>query len=119
MRRRRVWLVAAVAALAVQLLAVYLPGSAVPSEASIPYADKVVHFVIFGVPAYLFARLTGRTWLVGGIFVAHAALSEFIQSFIPGRDPDVFDFAAGAVGVVAGVLIAISKPRHSPGPASG
>jgi len=116
-----VWAVA-LAALAVQLLGVYLPGSAVPSETVIPNIDKVVHFLIFGVPAYLFARLTGRPALVGAIFVAHGAASEFIQGFIPGRDPDVFDFTADAVGVLVAVtLVALQKrrsgaPFRSPGP---
>ena len=112
-RPRTVWLVvAAGVALAVQLAGVYLPGSAVPSEVSIPYADKVVHFLIFGVPTYLFARLTGRTWLVAAIFLAHGAVSEFVQTFIPGRDPDVFDFTADAVGVAAAIVAILVVARR-------
>ena len=112
-RRRGVprWLLPlAIIVLAVQLLAVYLPGSMEPIEVEIPYVDKAVHLLIFGVPTYLFGRWSGRTWLVGGIFLAHGALSEVIQGFIPYRDPDVFDFAADAVGVaLAVVLLVVAK----------
>ena len=104
---RRVILALSLAALAVQLLGVYLPGSALPDEAGIPGADKVVHALIFGVPAYLFGRLVRRGWqvaLVGLVFLAHAALSEWLQGFVPFRDPDVFDFLADAAGVALALL---------------
>jgi len=99
-------------ALAVQLVAVYAPGSVASAvEVSIPNIDKVVHLLIFGLPAYFFARWTGRTWLVAAVFVAHGALSEFIQGFIPGRDPDVFDFLADAAGVAVAVVVLIVQGR--------
>ena len=106
--------VVAVVALAVQLLGVYLPGSALPDEAQLPGLDKVAHVLLFGVPAYLFGRLVRRPWWVGLVFVAHAALSEWLQSFVPNRDPDVFDFLADAVGValaLAALWLGFRSPR--------
>ncbi len=78
--------------LAVQLVAVYLPGS--PDGGLelpwLPGADKIVHFLIFAIPVYLFGRLSGRVGLVAGLFAVHAVVSEFVQwRFIPYRDGDV------------------------------
>jgi len=120
-RDRRVWLaVLAFAALAVQLFAVYAPGSvASQAEISIPNIDKAVHLLIFGIPTYLFARWTGRMWLVAAIFVLHGAWSEFIQGFIPGGDPDVFDFLADASGAVLAVVVLIVQKRWAKSKTAG
>ena len=109
---RRPVVALASAALVVQLLGVYLPGSALADESQLPGLDKVVHVLIFGVPAYLFGRLVRRPWWVGLAFVAHAALSEWLQTFVPYRDPDVFDFLADAAGVA--VAMAALYWRSSP-----
>ena len=101
----------AVLVLVVQLLAVYLPGTAYSIEVEIPYVDKLVHLLIFAVPTYLFGRWSGRTWLVAAIFVAHGALSEIVQGFIPYRDPDVFDFTADAVGVALAVVALLTSNK--------
>ena len=89
-------------ALAVQLVAVYLPGS--PDGGLelpwLPGADKIVHALIFASPVYLFGRLTGRVGVVAGLFAVHAVLSELVQwRSIPYRDGDVWDVVADLVGI--------------------
>ncbi len=100
-------------ALVVQLVAVYLPGS--PDGGLelpwLPGADKVVHFVIFAVPTYLFGRLTRRVGLVAGLFAVHAVVSELVQwRFLPYRDGDPFDALADLAGVGLAVLLLKRRP---------
>ncbi len=94
--------------LVVQLVAVYLPGS--PDGGLelpwLPGADKVVHCLIFAIPVYLFARLTGRVGLVAGVFALHAVVSELVQwRFIPYRDGDPWDAVADLIGIGLAVLV--------------
>lgn len=100
-------------ALVVQLVAVYLPGS--PGGGLelpwLPGADKAVHVLVFGVPVYLFGRLTRRVGLVAGVFAVHAVVSELVQwRFIPYRDGDPFDALADLVGIGLAVLLLKRRP---------
>ena len=102
-------------AIAVQLVAVYLPGS--PDGGLelpwLPGADKLVHALIFAIPVYLLARLTGRVGLVAGVFALHAVVSELVQwRFIPYRDGDVWDVVADLIGIGLAVL-AVRRGRSS------
>ena len=112
-RRRALWALGGVF-LAVQLVAVYLPGS--PDGGLelpwLPGADKVVHFLIFAIPVYLFGRLSGRVGLVAGLFAVHAVVSEFVQwRFIPYRDGDVWDAVTDLLGIGAAALAVLhTKP---------
>jgi len=113
-RHRRVLWVAAGVFLAVQLVAVYLPGS--PDGGLelpwLPGADKIVHFLIFAIPVYLFGRLSGRVGLVAGLFAVHAVVSELVQwRFIPYRDGDVWDAVADLLGIgMAALAVLYTKP---------
>jgi VanZ family protein len=113
-RRRRVLWVLGGVFLAVQLVAVYLPGS--PDGGLelpwLPGADKIVHVLIFAIPVYLFGRLSGRVGLVAGLFAVHAVMSEFVQwRFIPHRDGDVWDAVADLLGIGAAALAVLhTKP---------
>lgn len=92
---------ASTVAVAIQLVVLYLPGQATPSVA-LPGLDKVIHALVFAVPVWLLARLTGRVRLVAGIFVAHALASEIIQArLIPGRMGDPWDLVADLLGIAA------------------
>ncbi|HSK33947.1 MAG TPA: hypothetical protein VK903_10715, partial [Propionicimonas sp.] len=108
--RRAVLRVLAIAFLIVQLVAVYLPGT--PDGGLelpwLPGADKVVHGLIFAIPVYLFARLSGRVGLVAGLFAVHAVVSELIQwRFVPYRDGDVWDVVADLLGIGVAALAAL------------
>jgi len=77
------------------------------------HADKVLHFVYFGIGGFLFmaalscsgnlpARL--RIFLAMLVAVAIGFLDEWHQTFTPGRHGgDFFDFAADVAGGVAGI----------------
>ncbi len=108
-RRRLLWGLSAAAVLA-HLLALYLPGSPEPSF-DLPGADKVVHVLLFAVPVWLLGRLTGRVWLVAGVFAAHAVVSELVQHwFIPYRSGDPFDLVADLVGIGLAVWLLRRSP---------
>ena len=112
-RRRRTLWVAAGVFLAIQLVAVYLPGTPDGGlELSwLPGADKLVHGLIFAIPVYLFARLSGRVGLVAGLFAVHAVVSEVVQwRFVPYRDGDVWDAVADLVGIGLAVFVLQAKP---------
>lgn len=95
------------------LLALYLPGSPEPSF-DLPGADKIVHVLLFGVPVWLIGRLTGRVWLVAGIFAAHAVVSELIQYwFIPYRSGDPLDLLADLSGIGVAVWLLRRAARDS------
>jgi len=74
----------------------------------LPGGDKAVHFLEYGVLALLTFRSV-RHWRAGmklGQTVVSAmvllaifpAFDEFLQSFIPGRSPEVYDFIADICG---------------------
>lgn len=95
---------ASTVAVAAQLVVLYLPGQATPSVA-LPGLDKAIHALVFAVPVWLLARLTGRVLLVAGIFVGHAIASEIIQArLIPGRMGDPWDLLADLLGIAAAVI---------------
>ncbi len=72
-------------------------------------ADKVKHAAAYGALGILWARVLfaayGRArWTLAAAAAGYAfiwgALTEFIQSAVPGRNADVNDLIADAVGVV-------------------
>lgn len=81
----------------------------------IPHPDKIAHFVMFGLLAFLFLRalLNGRyrdmTWkatLATLLFIAaYGVLDEFHQSFIPTRQPDIYDWLADMSGGAAATVL--------------
>ena len=72
--------------------------------------DKVAHFVAFGVLAALLARALAGAGLRSTRAIAAAialtalygASDELHQRYVPGRDADVFDLAADALGACGG-----------------
>lgn len=101
------WWVAAIVAVVVQLVGLYAPGSSGGEHLiTVTGADKVIHALLFGVPTYLLASLSGRRWLVATIFALHAPVSELVQwRLVPYRDGDVWDLVADLVGI--GVALAV------------
>jgi hypothetical protein len=90
----------------VNLVILYWPRAV--SQGGIPYADKVVHVVIFAIVAAtgLRARVS-LAWLVG-LLGAQAVISELVQHwFLANRTGDPADVAADLVGVAVGVLIGL------------
>ena len=89
----RLWRLALILAVALQLIALYSPQ--VPAGPQITGLDKVVHIFIFGISA---------PWALG-ILAVHAPVSELIQHFaLAHRSGDVFDALADFGGVALGAL---------------
>lgn len=75
-------------------------------------ADKVVHFICFAGLAFCWGgwfsieswhHKTLRNILIIAVIVsAYGCIDEIHQSFVPGRDMSVFDWAADTLGGVAG-----------------
>lgn len=98
---------------ALSLVILFTPASAVP--VSPPGTDKVVHFVLFVLLA-LTAVLAGwsrGSVLLGGLL--YAAISEVLQASITGlhRSGGVLDWAADAVGVIAGLVITVALRQRT------
>lgn len=77
----------------------------------IPHFDKIIHFVLYGLwgalisySLYRFPQKLFHTKLrIISLFVilfSLAALDEYHQSFVPGRDMDFLDFIADCAGLI-------------------
>lgn len=81
-------------------------------DASIVGMDKVLHFLaffMFGVFLQLaiYGNMKGRRLallviLLGAVF---GLSDEFHQSFVPGRDADIFDLIADIAGVISSLFL--------------
>ncbi|MEO5608967.1 MAG: VanZ family protein [Ornithinibacter sp.] len=100
-----------VASLAVQCVALYAPqGSGV---SPFPLSDKVVHLMIFAMPAVLAVLAGFRPVVVLGALGAQAVLSEVIQGeFLASRSGDPLDVVADLVGVGIGIVVGVLLVRR-------
>lgn len=72
-------------------------------------ADKVLHFGAYALLGFLLAHGTAasgasRGWAVG-LGWLYGASDELHQAFVPGRTADPADWAADALGVLAGTFL--------------
>lgn len=105
----RVWRLAFALACAVNLVVLYAPRTAPGS--GIPYADKVVHLLVFAAVAYTGTKLRLPLGWLAGVLVLNAAVSELVQHYwLPQRSGDVFDAITDVVGVALGAWLARMKP---------
>jgi VanZ family protein len=89
--------------------------------------DKVAHGTEYGLFCLLLLRglrgtfpsARGSTIAVWAVLIAAAygASDEFHQSFVPGRDPDVFDFLADTGGATVVSVIWYLRGRGESAPA--
>jgi VanZ family protein len=107
------WRIAFVAAVALQLYGVYAPREAGP-HIGIPQVDKIAHFFLFALVAFLGLKVrVPARWLLGAL-VANAIVSEFVQHwFLPQRDGDPFDALADLAGVAVGAWLAYRVFRRT------
>jgi len=95
-----------------------------PGVPPFPYADKVIHLLLFTALAWTACRagLGVRACVLG--LVAYAALSELVQAILlPSRSGSWLDLAADVLGVGLGIALnivldrAVSRAgRHTMGP---
>ena len=81
----------------------------IPDPTQYPEGDKICHFLLMGTMALL-ANLAlrgkavpfaGRRWFVGSVLVfLLVAAEEFSQIFVDGRNFDLVDLTADALGIV-------------------
>ncbi|HUU44736.1 MAG TPA: VanZ family protein [Acidobacteriota bacterium] len=92
------------------------PGVRLPNIGT-SHLDKILHFGQYAILAFLVARGWGlsspRRWglrstLLVVALLVFAAVDEYHQGWIPGRDPDPQDFLADAIGVALGFGIGLS-----------
>lgn len=80
----------------------------VSSDVSLPTNDKVGHFLAYTVLSYtilLICDTNNRKW-IGIIFsICYGFLMEFLQGFVPGRDPSILDMIANSFGALIGLII--------------
>jgi VanZ family protein len=83
------------------------------------HLDKLVHFGIFlGFALFLHVDRAPKVWSTLLISLAFAAAIELVQSVLPYREGDWWDFLAGAAGAAAGIigmLMIERRGRRRPG----
>ena len=99
-------------ALAISLIVLFSPGSAVPSGP--PNSDKLVHALLFAALA-LASRFAGVGWRATTAWVlAYAALSEVLQALLPiQRSGSIWDVVADAVGMTLSLAAYAALTRIS------
>lgn len=80
-------------------------------EIEFPHIDKILHAIYYapgGYFSFLFLKAFGISSGVLSFFMGAIVgiLDEFIQSFVPGRSVDLFDFLADCIGLAMGVILA-------------
>jgi len=107
---RRALLIAYIIALLAVTLAP-VPGSVYPQSG----LDKLVHVALFGGLAFLIMWNLGwrRITIVEalGLTVLAAILIEALQGVLPFRNADTWDFVAGTVGALLGIVLAGAARR--------
>lgn len=110
---RAVLIVGLVAALAWHLVALYAPGSPGASPVMLPGGDKLVHLLLFALPAGLLRALSAKWWPIV-VLALHAPISEVVQwAYIPLRSGDGWDVVADLAGVALGVAVVMLKRKPS------
>ncbi len=97
----------------VSLMVLFAPTAGGPQP--FPYADKVVHLLLFAALAWSGRRAGVTVATLAAALVAYAVLGEVIQATVlPQRSGDWTDVAADLIGVAVG-LVAGSRREHLTG----
>ncbi len=108
LRYRRLWLAGGIAMLLVITVVCLLPMKELPSTGM---SDKTEHFLAFGALAFWFGSIVVRRDLpwVALAAIAFGGMIELAQSSMGlGRQGDLLDLTADTIGVVIGVLLALT-----------
>lgn len=94
----------AIGLVAVVVQSVGLYGPPGPGTGSALPLDKVAHLFSFAIAVALFVAAGIRWWLVVGLAVVQAVVSEVVQGlYLSQRSGDVLDLAADGAGIVVGL----------------
>lgn len=113
--------------LAVAVLALYwlviFAGTHLPAAdlVDVSVNDKIKHFAAFFGLTLLWCYVTngpiiGRILVIGPLVMLYAALDEWTQGFVPGRQPDVWDFLADLAGMATAMTLYTVARRCFRGP---
>jgi len=97
-----------------------IPGTDLP-KIEIKLVDKIAHFGLFVVFAWLWLQassrsLPGRLILVIGFGTAFGFLTEWYQGILPWeRTPDMMDALANTIGLIVGSLAFMAAKRGKSG----
>jgi len=109
LRYRRFWFGVGIAIAVVVAVVCLIPGGKLPDVGLT--SDKIEHFVAFAMLAFWFGSILVRRdlfWLALAL-VAFGGLIELAQGAMRWRrDADVHDLAADALGVAAGISLALT-----------
>ncbi|MGQ0764894.1 MAG: VanZ family protein [Gemmatimonadota bacterium] len=102
------------------LILTSLPASTVPEASPFPHFDKLVHGSLYAVLAVLALRVDrrgGRTSAQAPtilfLVACFAAIDEWHQRLVPGRQPSWGDWSADVLGATVGaVLFQLSRTRR-------
>jgi hypothetical protein len=98
---RQLWLVIFVVVAGLHVAALYWPRVSV--EGPVAWTDKVVHVVLFALPAAAGLLAGVRPAYLLLALALHAPVSEALQHFVlPNRSGDPWDAVADLTGVVVG-----------------
>jgi len=91
-----------------------MPSQDLPSV-GVPHADKVAHIIEYLILGFLLIRAISGSFgniglakiIISVIIITslYAILDEWHQSYVPGRQCDIFDFFADLVGANIGILL--------------
>lgn len=92
------------------LILTSLPASTVPETSPFPHFDKLVHGSLYAVLAVLAVRADGgrSSSRVPAILLGvacFAAIDEWHQRFVPGRQPSWADWSADVLGATIGAIL--------------
>ncbi|MYV98525.1 VanZ family protein [Streptomyces sp. SID3343] len=100
------------AAVVLNLVILFNPGSPGDPATFIPHRDKIVHFLSFSAIAWTGRRVGISPLVLGIALAAHAVESELVQHFVlPHRSGDPWDAAADLLGATAGLVFATRLRR--------
>jgi epoxyqueuosine reductase len=118
--RKRLYLFILICWMAGVFIMLWYPTVYIPETVKkITFYDKAAHIVFFGVMMYLFLAIGIRWkkfsffWTAIFSFTIVTLINitgEYVQGFIPGRDPSYLDFLAGLIGTV--VMIPLTFMLH-------
>ena len=81
------------------------------------FQDIAGHLTAYAILAVLYrhalahAGMRRAGWWALALCVLYGVTDEFHQSFVPGRNPDVFDLAMDTSGASAALLLSLLIPR--------
>jgi VanZ family protein len=108
--RPRIW-IGIWTGLAVVITVLYLlPNAGPPGQA---HLDKVAHLIAFGSIGFAAVLASARRWMTVPflISIVLAMILEWLQSYVPGREYSIFDWAANLVGLSLGIAAALVARR--------